>query len=295
MKTQRQNGSEKLSSGNKVAPFFSIIIPTLNEQEYLPRLLLALTKQKFTSFEVIIVDAWSKDNTVKEAEKFSDVIPSLSIMQLKKRNIACQRNFGAEKARGKYVVFLDADVNLFADYLQKIHVAIQEKKCSFLTTWGQADTKKRIDTTFVMLYNLVIEIEKAIDKPFSPGFNTIIRRDYFNKVKFWESLTLSEDYDFTSRALKKGITLTILRDPKVVISLRRFRSEGTFSTISRYTFANIYIMLKGPITNNLFEYSTGGHVHNKKKEEIYKKKLMQYLRVMQKIHKSVYDRLSKWE
>ncbi len=50
--------------------FYSIIIPTLNEEKYLPLLLSDLNKQKEKNFEVIIVDGSSIDNTKKEAEKF---------------------------------------------------------------------------------------------------------------------------------------------------------------------------------------------------------------------------------
>ncbi|MBI2443531.1 MAG: glycosyltransferase family 2 protein [Candidatus Levybacteria bacterium] len=295
MRKKRINNQKKVSLQQSGQPFFSVIIPTLNEEKYLPRLLHALSKQTFTSLEVIVVDASSKDHTIAEAEKFHTKIQKLTSFQIKKRTIAYQRNFGAEKAKGVYLVFLDADVDLSPGYLQKIYTAIKKGRYDFITTWGQADTKRKIDVSLVMIYNLIIEIEKAIEKPFSPGFNTIIRSDHFRRIKFWENLSFSEDYDFTARAIREGINLKILREPRIVISLRRFRSEGTFSTITRFVIANIYIMLKGPITTDLFEYSMGGHVHNKKSEEMYKKKLSLYLRSIQKAHKSVYDRLRKWD
>jgi len=49
-------------------PFFSIVIPTLNEEKCLPRLLDDLTQQKEKDFEVIVIDGRSDDQTVKKAK-----------------------------------------------------------------------------------------------------------------------------------------------------------------------------------------------------------------------------------
>ena len=51
-------------------PKISIVIPSLNEEKFLPILLESITKQTFKDFEVIIADAGSKDNTVEIAKKF---------------------------------------------------------------------------------------------------------------------------------------------------------------------------------------------------------------------------------
>ena len=51
-------------------PFFSIIIPTLNEEKYLPHLLADLAKQTFQDFEVIVIDGQSTDQTVPKTKLF---------------------------------------------------------------------------------------------------------------------------------------------------------------------------------------------------------------------------------
>jgi len=51
-------------------PFFSIVIPTLNEEKYLPNLLNDLTKQKEKDFEIIVVDGKSEDRTIDIAIKY---------------------------------------------------------------------------------------------------------------------------------------------------------------------------------------------------------------------------------
>ena len=51
-------------------PFFSIVIPALNEEKFLPKLLESLSHQHFCDFEVIVVDGRSKDKTVAVAETY---------------------------------------------------------------------------------------------------------------------------------------------------------------------------------------------------------------------------------
>lgn len=58
-----------------VAPRFSVIIPTLNEEKFLPNLLTSLSEQTEESFEVIVVDGKSKDKTVAVAESFKKKLP----------------------------------------------------------------------------------------------------------------------------------------------------------------------------------------------------------------------------
>ena len=96
---------------------FSIVIPTLNEEKYLPLLLRDLTEQTFTKFEVIVVDGNSDDQTIKEAQKFKNKL-TLKTITVKKRQVGFQRNIGAKKTRAPWVIFMDADNRLPNYFLQ---------------------------------------------------------------------------------------------------------------------------------------------------------------------------------
>lgn len=92
-------------------PFFTIIIPTYNEEKFLPKLLNDLTKQKERDFEVIIVDGKSKDNTIKCAQHHRESL-NLKVVSSKISNVSVQRNLGARKSKGKFLIFLDADMRI---------------------------------------------------------------------------------------------------------------------------------------------------------------------------------------
>ncbi len=84
----------------------SVIIPTLEEEKYLPLLLKDIKKQTVQPEEIIVVDARSKDKTVEIAKrKDAKVI-------ITKKGVSHQRNLAAKKARGDWLLFIDADMRL---------------------------------------------------------------------------------------------------------------------------------------------------------------------------------------
>jgi glycosyltransferase involved in cell wall biosynthesis len=116
-------------------PFFSVIIPALNEEKYLPLLLADLTKQTISDFEVIVIDGVSKDKTVEKAKLFKNKLPSLTILTSSVRNVSVQRNMGAQKALGKYLLFNDADNRLPEYFLEGIKYQLHVKPLDLFTGW----------------------------------------------------------------------------------------------------------------------------------------------------------------
>lgn len=85
----------------------SVIIPTYNSVRFVTEAIDSVLNQTFKDFEILVVDDGSKDETKEVlAEKYGD-----SIRYLNKENggVSSARNYGIEKAIGKYVAFLDAD------------------------------------------------------------------------------------------------------------------------------------------------------------------------------------------
>ncbi|MBI3955354.1 glycosyltransferase [Candidatus Gottesmanbacteria bacterium] len=264
--------------------FFSVVIPTLNEQVFLPHLLKSLANQTFRNFETMVVDSNSKDKTKLVFEKFQKDIPHAVFINVQKQNVSYQRNFGAANSKGSYLVFLDADVEMEPTFLEELHLAVMKKKFVLATTWIAPDSTSSIDQAMIVLANLAIDLAKSINKPFSGGYNTIVRKDIFEKLKgFNEKLPISEDHDFTIRAYKKGIDLCILREPRITMSLRRLRSEGTLTTLRKCAITSTHLVLKGPITKELFDYQMGGHVHKKRKKKKISERINYYLKSIDKI------------
>ena len=104
------------------APFFTIIVPVYNGAATLERCLLSIHKSEFTDWELIVVDDGSVDDSAEIAQKFTFNVLHTPI----RSGPAAARNLAAQHARGRYLLFTDADCELhirtlsqFASILRK--------------------------------------------------------------------------------------------------------------------------------------------------------------------------------
>src|ERR1017187_2222686 len=148
----------------------SIIIPTLNEEKYLPKLLNSIALQDFQGkIEVIVVDGNSEDHTIEVAKRFKYKLSDLSILSLPKRGIGYQRNRGADKAKYKYLLFLDADIILPRHFLTRLVKKVNtNERFVDTTTFRVAERDIRSHFVFNLTYPWVLSI-LLLDK-IAPGF-----------------------------------------------------------------------------------------------------------------------------
>ncbi|OGG29674.1 hypothetical protein A3A63_03370 [Candidatus Gottesmanbacteria bacterium RIFCSPLOWO2_01_FULL_46_9] len=254
----------------------SIIIPTLNEEKFLPHLLTSLTQQSECDFEVIVVDGNSKDKTVDVAQSFQKKLPKLTVLK-SPPGVSRQRNLGASKATGEWLVFIDADSVLLPYFFDRLTNFIQERKPKHFTTWFKPDSEVSGDALFVLIGNLFIEGSVVFHRPIAPGPLVAVTHEVFDKVHgFDETLAFGEDYDFTRKIDAMHIPLQILRETLYVYSLRRVRSEGKIGFIQLYARASVLVFLTKRNLRNVPGYITGGHLYNLKKKPIKRSVIRQY-------------------
>lgn len=219
----------------------SIIIPTLNEEKYLPKLLKSLkTNLRNVKAEVIIVDGNSKDNTIKMAKKSG--IKNLRIF-ITKKGAAHQRNYGANKAKAPLLSFLDADVILPRGFLRKALDEINERKIDVAACYCKPDKKKFFEISAFSLANWWMKIFEKV-KPFGQSCY-FSKKELFKKLKGLDpSLSFGEDSEYLERAKKAGGKFRILRgDKKFILSTRDFEKYGRFSQSLAYIYLNFYRLL----------------------------------------------------
>jgi glycosyltransferase involved in cell wall biosynthesis len=245
--------------------FFTVIIPALNEEKFLPRLLCNIAKQTYKNFEVLVVDGKSTDNTVKVAKQYENKITNFRILTSDIKNVSIQRNLGAKNAVGEYLVFFDADVQIPANFLKLVFEHIQKKKSLLLTTWIKTDAEDSEDLIVAAVTNIGSEAAKIIERPFAGGYNTIVLKSVFEHMGGFNSKIFhGEDHDFTIRCYEAGIKLDIMRKPRVTFSMRRFKKYGYFSILKKDTKSAVYTVLRKPLTKAIFEYPMGGEIYKQK-------------------------------
>lgn len=213
----------------------SIIIPTHNEENYLPKLLSSVKNQNFSDYEIIVADANSSDKTREIAASFGAKIVKGGLP-------GAGRNRGAKAAAGDLFLFLDADVVLEdADFLKKILGEFESKKFDIATCHLNPASRKKVDRIFHKVYNLYVSKMKRIF-PHAPGFFILIKRALFEKIGgFNENITLCEDTDLSIRAARKG-KFGFLRAKKIKVAVRRFDVDGRWNVALKYIFAEIALI-----------------------------------------------------
>ena len=205
----------------------SIIIPTYNEEEYLPVLLESIKKQSFEDYEVIVADANSTDKTREIAESYGCIVVDGGLP-------AVGRNNGAKVAKGEYLLFLDSDLELTDDYLRNVMYEFRMERLGIAITQMKPLSNKIDDKIFHELANyFMISVEKI--KPHGAGCYGIISRKELHDAcgGFDEDLTFGEDTDYIERLAKKE-RFKVLRNAKIGVSTRRLEEEGIETLIRQY-------------------------------------------------------------
>lgn len=239
-------------------PFFSIIIPCLNEEKYLPLLLKDLSSQSIDDFEVVVVDGGSTDQTLKKAKLIQDKLPKLVLLHSEIKNVSTQRNLGAYKANGKYIIFNDADNRLPKFFLEGLRYKLRVKPTEVFTCWSSPATNKQSDKTITTATNLIIEANFLAGSPVAFGAMIGCERTKFLQTPgFNPEVGFAEDTDFVRDTYQRGFTFHVFHDPKYTYSLRRFNSQGTMKVIQK----SASLLLKyytGQKIDQKKEYPMGG-------------------------------------
>jgi glycosyltransferase involved in cell wall biosynthesis len=239
-----------------ITPHFSIIIPTLDEEKYLPKLLDDLRKQKEHNFEVLIIDCSSQDKTINVAEKYRKLL-TLKIFKKEKKNVSLQRNYGAKKAKGEYLIFLDADSRVTDSFTKNLKkVALKRKGLVFIPHIVPDESFAR---SIFKIINFLVELSQNTNTPFSTGGSMIWDRCFFLKIKgFNEKLYVAEDHNIIKKAAGWGVKAKFLPQIKIRFSLRRMKKEGRLTLFYKLILITAHILIKGDVRDKIVEYEMGG-------------------------------------
>jgi glycosyltransferase involved in cell wall biosynthesis len=217
----------------------SVIIPALNEEKLLPRLLESIRAQDFDDYEVIVADAGSTDRTREIAENYGVTVVKGGLP-------ARGRNAGAEAARGDFFFFLDADVILPKGFLRNVYSEMQDKYWDLATCKFYPISDLRIDRVVHRLMNLAVVLNMWLD-PKAFGFCIFVTRRLFERIGgFDETIYVAEDNDF----VKRGSTicqLHLLTSASLNVSVRRLEKEGRLEYIKKGIKLNLHRAFLGEI------------------------------------------------
>lgn len=195
---------------------FSIIIPTLNEEQCIVDCLTALQPSR-DCCEIIVVDGGSTDNTMKLAQPLVDTV------LLSKKGRAIQMNVGAKNTEGDVLIFLHADTFLSDDALNQIAQAINHQQ------WGRFDVKLSGSHPMLKMVAFFMNWRSRITGIATGDQVIFVTKRLFEFVGQYPVMPLMEDIALCQKL--KQISSPVCLKAKVISSARRWEQFGVFKTI----------------------------------------------------------------
>lgn len=255
---------------------WSVIIPTLTEADTIQGLLEDICKQTYLPIEVIIVDAGSEDGTKAVVQKFVEDRKKIPGRELSEQPnirfftarppVGFQRSFGGDKATGEYLCFLDADVRLDPDFLEKSLQAMHRRglhtACPQYIPIKQGSLQPSMFAirTVYAIFNLLFKIGEQ-KYPSGAGSCILTRKDVFVTVGGFSPELLSDDIAY----VRQAAALSKIKDKfgmistKVYVSDRRWQKYGFWNTLKTYLTMSKHFMKNDFLTPKRYKYEFGAY------------------------------------
>lgn len=232
--------------------FFSIIIPVYNIGEYVEKCLSSVASQVFKDFEAIIIDDGSTDDSNIICSKFKEADSRFILIKQTNQGLSAARNKGLSIAQGKYVVFVDGDDFLKADFLNTIHDDITKCNadviiCQDIRVYSNGNKKRILNN-----YSNNVFLNKPKD-----SLKHIVTRKRM-LVAAWSTIISAEVIKNNSFIFKVGVSsediewsLKLLTIPKLkfyydsnAIYFYNVRNNSLSKTISNKNYVDFLNFLK---------------------------------------------------
>lgn len=198
------------------APAVSVVVPAFNAASYLRRTLPALCDSSGLSFEMIVVDDGSTDDTAESAAGYADIILRLPFQG----GPAKARNAGAGESRGDILFFVDADVLLPRDALSRV-VRFLDGHPSVGAVFGSYD-EEPAGSGFIsqfknLFHHYVHQNAREAATTFWAGCGAVRKAVFFSAGGFPETYRSAaiEDVDMGYRLAGEGVEIRLLKDLQV--------------------------------------------------------------------------------
>ncbi|MFO8235062.1 MAG: glycosyltransferase [Bacteroidales bacterium] len=233
---------------NQTGLQFSLIVPVYNRPNEVDELLESLTQQTKKDFEVVIVEDGSDVKSDEIVEKYKK---ELDIKYFFKFNSGPgqSRNYGFERAKGDYCIFLDSDCILPPHYFETVQ---NELENNYVDAFGGPDKAHKSFTNLQKAINYSMTSffttggirggKKKLDKFYPRSFNMGYSREVFEKTEGFSKMRFGEDIDMSIRIIENGFETRLIPEAYVYhkrrTNLRQFFKQVFNSGIARI---NLYM------------------------------------------------------
>lgn len=257
-------------------PFFSIVIPTYNRATSLLTAMSSILAQDFSSYEIIVVDDGSNDNTKDAVSAFAKGNSSIRYFFKENEERSIARNYGIMHANGRYVNFLDSDDILYSNHFTIAYNLLKKNGFpevghlgyEFLNALGEPIlTRNNFDSSFDerlieenILHGNAIFIRQdiAIEINFVPSPDAIVSEDWYvwlrlaSRYQFhFDNTVTSGVIQHTQRSLMNINPDKLIASTNVIVDylkkdipfLQKYRHRAAYHFANHFTFLTLILAL----------------------------------------------------
>lgn len=244
-----------MSSFNKEGPLISIIMPAYNCEKFIGEAITSVIEQTYKSWELIVIDDGSSDNTVRIIKRFSNKHDRIQLyINEKNQGVSETRNKGISLANGDWIAFLDSDDMWEKTKLEKQIGHAQKMNAEFLFTGSSYINE------FGNYYRGKFEVPDKVSYEKLRLQNVISCSSVLLKKKFFDSIKMErddmhEDYAVWLRVLKTGVCAFGINEPLLIYRISSNSKSGNkiktikmtykvFRFIGINPFGSLYFMIR---------------------------------------------------
>lgn len=230
--------------------FYSVIIPVYNRPDEVNELLLSLTRQHFTNFEVLVVEDGSSVPCEEVVGKYKDL---LDVKYFFKPNSGPgqTRNYGAKRSKGDYLIILDSDCIIPEGYFDAVEAELAREYADAFGGPDRADDsftdmQKAINYAMTSFFTTggIRGGKKKLDKFYPRSFNMGVKRDVYIDLEGFSDMRFGEDIDFSIRIFRNNYKCRLFPEAWVFhkrrTDLRKFFKQVHNSGIARINLFKKY-------------------------------------------------------
>ncbi len=235
---------------------FSVIIPVYNRPDEVAELLDSLTKQTYRNYEIILVEDGSSVPCEVVVKAYEDRLP---VHYYTKPNSGPgqTRNYGAERAKGEYLLIWDSDILIPEGYFEAVENFLKANPVDAFGGPDRAhesftDVQKAINYSMTSFFTTggIRGGKKKLDKFFPRSFNMGIRREVYMQLGGFRAMRFGEDVDFSYRIVEAGYKTALIPDA-YVYHKRRTDFRKFFRQVHNSGIARINLSILHPGTLKL--------------------------------------------
>lgn len=254
----------------------SIIVPIYNAEQYLRRCVDSILNQEYTDYELLLVNDGSTDASGDICEEYGDRDPRVIVIQKENTGVSDSRNRALERARGKYLQFLDSDDWITPDATRLFVRAAEEYGCDmvisdFYRVVGERlSPKGDIEEEGVLTREEFAAhmMENPADFYYGVLWNKLYRRDIVeeHKLRMDTDISWCEDFMFNLEYIRYAKVFYALHAPIYYYVKRKGSLASQGINISKTVKMKL----------NVFEYYNNFYKHVLEEEDYEKNRLQVY-------------------